>query len=256
MIRVQALFVFPVKSLAGIAVDEASVGDRGFEDDRRFMVVDGAGTFLTQRELPKMALVRVALDGPTLRLWAPGMAPLALPRRPEGGAERTVRVWRDQVAAREVPEAGPWLEQVLGVPCALVYMPEATRRPAETALVGFADGYPFLLASASSLEELGRRGAPVPILRFRPNIVVEGAPPFAEDAWRGLRIGDVSFRVVKPCARCSITNVDPETAEVGPEPLRTLARFRRQGDEVLFGQNLVHAGRGPIRVGDVVTLDG
>ena len=146
------------------------------------------------------------------------------------------------------------------MPCTLVYMPDATIRATDPARgpgrVGFADAYPFLLASSTSLRELARRGADVPMERFRPNIVVDGAPPFAEDGWTRLRIGPVAFRVTKACVRCSVTTVDPAVGAVaGPEPLRTLSTFRRDGDGVRFGVNLVHDGIGAIAVGDAVELD-
>lgn len=261
MPTVTALSVYPVKSARGVAVAEAEVGDRGFEGDRRFMIVDAAGRFLTQRTLPRMALLEVAFDdGARLRLSAAGAGGITVPRRPESGETRTVEVWRDRVEALGVgPEPAAWLSRFLGVPCALVYMPDASERAVDPAFappdarVGFADGFPFLLASTDSLGELARRGADVPMSRFRPNIVVSGAEPFAEDTWKTVRIGEVTFAVCKPCGRCAITTTDQLTAEVGREPLQTLATFRRTGREVRFGQNLVQQGRGKVRVGDGVT---
>jgi uncharacterized protein len=266
MVTVTALHVYPVKSARGLAVDDAEVGDRGFEGDRRFMVVDARGRFLTQRKLPRMALLEVALEdgGARLRLSAEGAGGFTVPSRPERGqlhtVTRTVEVWRDRVLALALgPEPAAWLSRFLGVPCALVYMPEATQRRVdpdyapEDARVGFADGFPFLLASTDSLAELARRGADVPMSRFRPNLVVSGAAPFAEDTWKTVRIGEVTFEVCKPCSRCAITTTDQLTGVVGQEPLATLRTFRRAGREVRFGQNLVHRGRGHVRVGDGVT---
>jgi uncharacterized protein YcbX len=260
MIAVRSLHVYPVKSAAGISLSRAEVGDRGFQHDRRFMIVDGAGQFLTQRMLPRMALISVALSSASLRVTGPGMRPLEIPLVPSGGSLRTVQVWRDRCEALSLgPGPARWLSELLGVTCELVYMPEATLRAVDPLFgpgrVGFADGYPFLLASTASLDDLSRRGASVPMERFRPNIVVDGAPAFAEDHWKRVRIGPVEFRVVKPCARCAITTVDPALGVFsGPEPLRTLAEFRRSEEGVLFGMNLVHEGAGVVSVGDEVTV--
>lgn len=259
-VSVQALHVYPVKSLRGIAVPAATVTDRGLEHDRRFMVVDEAGRFLTQRTLPRMSLVSAHLEPPALRLSAPARADLLLPLRPAGGDILGVEVWRDRCDALSLgPEAARWLGEFLGLRCRLVYMPDATFRGTSQVYapgrVGFADAYPFLVTSTSSLAELARRGGGVPMERFRPNIVVDGAPPFAEDRWKEFRIGPVSFRMTKPCVRCAITTVDPALGAVaGAEPLRTLATFRRCEEGVLFGMNAVHEGTGAIRVGDAVEV--
>jgi uncharacterized protein YcbX len=253
--RLSALWIFPVKSMRGISVEEAEVGDRGFDGDRRFMLVDANGKFLSQRTQPKMALIDVAPEGDTLRMSAPGLSPVEVPRRPRGGAARRVQVWGDTMDAIAV-DGGAAIGAWLGVDCELVYMPdESQRQVKEGGLASFADGYPFLVATTASLAELCRRGAgELEMIRFRPNLVVDGAEPFAEDEWQTLTIGGVSFRAVKPCARCTIPTVDPRTGEMGKEPLRTLAQFRRRDGEVWFGQNLVADGRGRLRVGDAVVV--
>jgi uncharacterized protein YcbX len=261
VLTIGSLHVYPVKSLRGVSLSRAVVGDRGLEHDRRFMVVDEASRFLTQRTLPRMSLVDVALGGEALRLAAPGMDGLAIPLRPTSGEPRVVEVWRSRCEALSLGDApARWLSRFLGVRCSLVYMPDATVRETDPAhgpgRVGFADAYPFLLASSASLRELAQRGADIPMERFRPNIVVDGAPPFAEDGWLRLRIGAIGFRVTKACVRCSVTTVDSAIGAVaGPEPLRTLATFRRGGDGVLFGVNLVHDAVGAIAVGDPVELE-
>ena len=261
-ITVTGLHLYPIKGTHGIAVPLARVGDRGFVDDRRFVITDLNGKFLTQRTLPRLALVTTELDGATLRLRAPGMPSLELARTPKTGAPRVVEVWDDRCDGLAVEgEAAAWLSQFLATPCELVYMPDDSRRPVDPdyapgAQVSFADGFPFLLASESSLAELARRGAEVPMSRFRPNLVIAGAAPFAEDTWRAVRIGEVRFAVVKPCARCPVTTVDQETAVMpSSEPLRTLATFRRREGGVMFGQNLVHEGPGVVRVGDAVIVE-
>jgi hypothetical protein len=261
-ITLSALYVYPVKSLRGIALDSAEVDARGIRHDRRFMVVDARGRFLTQRELPRMARVAVRLEAPHLLLDADGQATLRVPLEPRARDRWRVRVWSSRVEAVPVgPEADRWLSRALGTHCHLVHMPQGARRLADPRyargrqLVSFADAFPFLLASAASLEDLNRRlQTPVVMRRFRPNLVVRGAPPFAEDGWREIAIGSLSFRVVKPCSRCAVTTVDPDTGERGTEPLRTLAAYRKRAGKVYFAQNLVHAGPGELRVGDAVVV--
>ena len=265
MPTVTALHVYPVKSARGLSVGAALVGDRGFEHDRRFMVVDRAGLFVSQRTAPRLALVEVWLDGDTLRIAAPGAGVLPVPLRPVAGPPRTVDVWGDRAQAIALgDEAARYFSAFLGLDCELVYMPDASRRPIHAAYapasgadrVSFADGFPFLLTTTESLADLASRGAAVPMDRFRPNLVVTGAPPFAEDGWRRIRVGPVVFHVVKPCARCAIITIDQRSGiPVGPEPLATLATYRRGTEsDVLFGQNLVHEGRGAISVGDSVDV--
>jgi hypothetical protein len=251
-IRVESLHVYPVKSARGIALESAAIEERGFEHDRRWMVVDARGRFVSQREEPRLALLAVAVEASELVLSTPGMPVLRVPLAPRG-ARRPVRIWDDPCEAVSVgPEAAAWLGDLFGAPSDLVYMPDDVRRPRP---VGFADAYPFLLLSTASLDDLNRRlERPLPMNRFRPNIVVSGCAAFAEDAWRRIAIGGIPFAVAKPCARCAITTIDQETGERGVEPLRTLAAFRRVGTEVMFGQNLLHEGRGVVRVGDAVEV--
>jgi uncharacterized protein YcbX len=256
MLRLSALWVFPLKSARGLSLSQAETGDRGFDGDRRFMLVDGNGQFLSQRRLPKMALLHTSLDEKSLRITAPGLT-LVVPRRPSGGEPRQVTIFDDQVDAWSLGKDAA-LSSFLEMDCELVYMPDETQRPVENHgehRVGFADAYPYLVATTASLIELARRGAPGDVLRFRPNLVVDGAQPFAEDQWRTIRIGEVRFSLVKPCARCSIPNVDPETGEVGVEPTRTLVEFRKRDGKVYFGQNAIAEGRGLVHVGDEVVLE-
>jgi uncharacterized protein YcbX len=260
VVTVRSLHVYPVKSARGLTVEDARVGDRGFEGDRRFLIADPNARFLTQRELPRMALIVPTVEKQQLFLDAPGMERLAVPLHPERGEAKNATIWRDQCAAISVGEiAAEWLSRFLGRACELLYMPDATRRNTDEkfgprALVGFADGYPFLLVSEASLAEVARHGADVPMNRFRPNIVVGGCGPFAEDGWRTIRIGPITFHLVKPCARCPIPNVDQETAAVGKEVTLALASFRRRGNDVLFAMNLTHVGEGTIRAGDRVEI--
>lgn len=236
---------------------------RGLEHDRRWMVVDTQGRFLTQRELPRMALITTRLTVDDLVLGAPGMPDLAVPLRSEGGDAAPVSVWSDATTGTPAGlEADRWLGAFLGVSCRLVRMPGDAVRQVDRAYaregeqVGYADGFPFLLISQASLDDLNRRlSAPVGMERFRPNLVVSGCAPYAEDGWTRIRIGAVLFRVVTSCARCVIVTVDPSTGERGREPLRTLAGYRTVEKRVLLGQNLIHDSIGGVlRVGDAVEV--
>jgi uncharacterized protein YcbX len=267
---VAGLFVYPVKSCRGIAVSAWALEPRGLRHDRRLMIVDDEGCFLTQRVEPRLALVETAIhDGhaPALSLSAPGMRLLQIPlsdgeAEPRAGARRRVKVWRDEVGAVDCGEdAAAWISEWLGKRVSIVRMPDDVERAVSPKhgrpgdIVGFADGYPVLLASASSLDDLnGRLAEPVGMNRFRPNLVVSGAAPWAEDGWTLIRVGAVALRVVKPCDRCTVTTIDPQTAERGVEPLRTLATFRTKDNVVLFAQNCIPDSLGPIAVGDPVEI--
>jgi uncharacterized protein YcbX len=262
-VRVTALNVYPVKSCAGTPLEVAEIGRRGIRHDREFMVVALDDRFLTQRECPRLALVQPSLRDERLTLSAPGMPPLSV-HPTDDGPRRSVGIWRDTVAAVDQgDQAAEWLSTYLGAPTRLVRMPADSVRLVDphfartpTDQVGFADGYPLLLISEESLEDLNSRLAqPLPMNRFRPNVVVRGSgAPYAEDGWAELRIRDVRFDVVKACARCAITTTDQATAERGHEPLATLARYRQVPRGVLFGQNLIHAAEGVIAVGDALMV--
>ncbi|HET6360839.1 MAG TPA: MOSC N-terminal beta barrel domain-containing protein [Gemmatimonadota bacterium] len=260
-IRVADLFVYPIKSCGGIAVETAEVDAFGFRNDRRWMVVDESGRFLTQRTVPLLATIRAGISDGQLFLRAAGWDSLAVDAFPETAAERVI-VWRDTVDALPIGgEAAAWLTSVLGRPARLVWMPDSTVRPAKhdpagsSPRISFADAYSFLLVSRASLEALNTRLVdPLPMNRFRPNIVVEGAGPFAEDDWKVIRIGEIELDAAGPCARCATTTTDQETGARGLEPLQTLATFRREGNEVFFGQNANHRGTGTIRRGDPVEV--
>ena len=255
--------IYPVKSLGGYSADAANVEPRGLQYDRRWMLVNGDGRFLSQRELPRMALITPAVEADSLTLCAPGLVPLRIPLHSPGEANETVSVWRSVCQA--VPmgaEADEWFGEFLGVPCRLVFMPDETRRSvnpkysAGEGIVSFADGYPLLLLGEASLDDLNTRlEAPVPMNRFRPNLVVSGPPAFAEDGWAKVRIGSAMFHGVKPCDRCGLITVDQAIGEAaGPEPLKTLTSYRLKDQKVLFGQLLIPDSVGVVRVGDAVEL--
>lgn len=261
-LTLSGLYFYPVKSLRGISLERAPVGSRGIQLDRHWMVVDGDGRFVTQREHPRMALISTALTPGALRLSAPDMPDMEVTLEPDDGAESMVQIWGDQCLARSAGAAAAnWLSRFLGIDCRLFFMPDTTERAVDPDYaaahdrVGFADGFPFMLISQASLDDLNSRlDNPLPMQRFRPNLVVSGCEPYAEDSWRRIRVGGITFRVAKPCSRCAIPAIDPETAQKGVEPLRTLSRYRREGNQVYFGQNLLHDGTGELKLGAPVEV--
>ncbi len=261
--QVAALYYYPIKSCGAIEVQAAPLDKCGIRHDRQFLLIDPDGTYLSQREYPRMALVRPQVDERQLTLLGPGMSPLSIDIC-QTGKVRPVRIFRDTCEAIDQGDAvAKWFSGYLGSPCRLVTMaPQFARRvnpvfasnPEDQ--VNFADAYPFLLATEASLDDLNARLAePLPMNRFRPNIVVAGATAYAEDTWKTLSIGAVEFVVAKACVRCVVTTTNQATAERGAEPLRTLATYRNlTGDGVFFGQNLIHVSEGEIRVGDPVVV--
>ncbi len=265
-----SIHVHPLKAARGITLTEAAVEPWGLAGDRRWMLVDEKRKVITQRPYPRMALAAAEpLPGGGLALSAPGRAPLTV-AVPEPGATTTVEIWRDKVEAVLADEtAHAWFSDHLGIPVRLVHLDDpATRRPMnpeyarEGETVSFADGYPLLLTTLASLDALNSLVAqgdhpeegPLPMNRFRPSVVVAGTAPWAEDTWRRIAIGEVVFRVAKMCGRCVVTTTDQDTAERGREPLRTLARHRRFGSDLVFGQNLVPESVGTVRTGDPVRV--
>jgi uncharacterized protein YcbX len=264
--HISSIHHYPVKSMRGITLSEAAFDARGIVHDRAFLVVDADDVFITQRGHARMALFAVDVMGGTLTLRGPGRAPLAIPIVHDG-PRRPTQIWRDTVLAVDQGDAAAaWLSAGLEMPVRLVRMaddfartldPKFATRPTDQ--TGFADGYPALVISEGSLDALNERliargSEPLPMNRFRPNIVVSGAAPFAEDGWKRIRIGDMIFDLVKPCARCEVTTTDQDTAEKGLEPLATLATFRKVNGKVMFGMNAIHDGPGVIRVGDEVVV--
>jgi len=253
--------IFPLKSGRGLSVSASRVGVFGPEFDRRWMLVDLQGKFLTQRKYSRMSLIDVVLTEFGVEFHAPGRNALPV-ARPDGEASMLVTVWKDQCEAWDGGEAAAdWFSQYLDVPCRLVYMPDKTFRPINPKYldrrqpVSFADGFPFLLISEESLGELNSRlKDPVEMRRFRPNLVIRGGGPYDEDRWRRIRIGMIEFEVVKPCSRCVIPNINPVTGEREGEPYRTLSSYRSNEFGVCFGQNLVHRSGGLLRVGDTVEV--
>jgi len=285
--HLSGLFIYPVKSLRGCAVESATIDALGLVGDRRFLLVDESGLFLTQRTIPRMALVAAELADDDLVLRADGAGSIAVPLRPRAPSKhRTVSIWRSHGLLAEDcgREAAAWLTALLGVRCHLVRIGEKFRRPVlerppftsappgaamldgrvvSSDLLHFADGFPFLAVGEASLANLNDRlvsvgETPVPMNRFRPNLVIAGTPAFAEETWSRVSIGGLAFRSGGPCARCLVTTTDQFTGERAVEPLRTLAGYRRDAADptrINFGQNLVHETKsGMLRLGDPVRL--
>jgi len=261
-----SIHIYPMKAARAVDLAESLVEPWGLAGDRRWLLVDEDGRFVSQREEPSLARVVVTRGPETINVSATGVPGRQITIPADGAQLLKVTVWRSTVlAAAAEPEGDAWFSAYLGRPVRLVYLDDPTRRPVDPEygrdgdVVSFADGYPLLLTSTASLAELGRwlteDGAqPVPMTRFRPNAVVTGAPPWAEDRWRRIRIGAVEFRVVKPCGRCVVTTTDQITGEVGSQPLKMLGRRRRFGKQLVFGQNMIPDGPGLIRAGDPVEV--
>jgi uncharacterized protein YcbX len=258
---VSALAIYPVKSLAQIPLSAARVQRFGLRHDRRWMLVDADGRFITQRQMPRMCLIQPELLGADLMLRAPGLPALAVPS-PSAANQRRVTVWDDACNSLDCGDAvAAWLSRLLALDCRLVFFPEDEVRAVDPRYAqagdrtAFSDGFPLLLIAQASLDDLNSRLAtPIAMARFRPNLVVSGCAAFAEDGWRRIRIGAISFRVVKPCSRCSIPTIDPATGERGPEPTRTLSRYRLRDNKIFFGQNVIADGAGEIAVGMPVEI--
>jgi uncharacterized protein YcbX len=262
-----SVHIYPVKGCRAVDLDEAVIEPWGLAGDRRWMLVDADCRFISQREHPELARV-VVTCGPGADITVSSDGYPSLRAAPPGDLSELLKVtvWGSTVlAAAAGPAADAWFSAYLGEPARLVYLDDPTRRAvdpeygADGDTVSFADGYPLLLASAASLDQLGQwltaaGDEPVPMNRFRPNLVVSGFEPWAEDRWRRIRIGPVSFRVVKPCDRCVVTTTDQTTGERGRQPLRMLAGRRRFGQKLIFGQNLIPDSTGPIRVGDLAEV--
>lgn len=257
---VTGICVYPIKACGAVRLDAARVLPQGLDGDRRYMLVGADGRFVSQRTHPILAQVRCTLGEEEIGAAVPGLSPLTLPRRFEGTQHLSANIWRDQVLGTIHADGSAWFSAFLSEEVTLVYQPESElrrvnpkhARPEDR--VSFADGYPLLLTSESSLEELNRHcEQPVPMDRFRPNVVISGWPAYAEDTLKMLMIGDVSFVMPKLCDRCVVTTTDQLTGKSGREPLRALAKTRKWDGAVWFGANLIPHGAGMLAVGQTVT---
>jgi len=264
--RITALNIFPIKGCRGVTLQSAAVDDLGLAGDRRLMVVDDSGRFISQREIAALATIQPVLDAESVTVSTPGYDAMRIAIDPDG-RRRPVSVWGNDgiVAADQGDAAAAWFTAVLKAPCRLVSMaPETHNRidpefsPRAEAETAFTDGYPIMVALQESLDDLNARlEQPVPMERFRPSVVVSGGTAWSEDDWRVISLGDMLCDAVKPCARCVVTTTDQRTGQRNErqEPLRTLATFRTiPGVGAIFGQNIVPRATGVLRVGDVVEL--
>ncbi len=254
--------IYPIKSTKGISLQTAEVERRGIRFDRRWMVVDHNGMFLSQRDTPRLALISTKIDSDVLHVSAENMPVLELRMKPNSSEILQVQVHDDITKGMSAgEEARQWFSDFLGVSCRVVFMAEEIIRPVDADyardgdIVSFADAFPLLLISQPSLDDLNSRlEMPVPMNRFRPNLVINGCEAYEEDRWKRIRIGGTIFQLVKPCARCVTTTVDQATGVQGKEPLATLSQYRNAGGKVLFGQNVIPEKEGVVHCGDTIKV--
>lgn len=259
--------IYPIKSLGGISLQEAEVEDRGLQYDRRWVLADSANVFMTQRENEQMALIDVAIeeDGLKISHRKKSIIPLKVPFKPRTEDNRMITIWDDVVRGIRVSdEADAWFTEVLGKETHLFYQPDDSIRPTDPKYsitqqehTSFADAYPVLIIGQASLDNLnGKLDEKMEMKRFRPNLVFTGGEAHDEDNFRHFKVGTTKLVGVKLCARCVLTTINPETAEKGKEPLKTLAQYRKNGNKILFGQNLLVVEKGRVAVGDEIVLEG
>jgi uncharacterized protein YcbX len=263
MLLISELYIYPIKSLGGIALIEAKVTERGLEHDRRWMLIDENNRFLSQRENQQMALLKVSItDNNLLVTNTTNNTSISIPFAPLNKVTCIVSIWDDTCIAQYVnDEADEWFTQALGLNCRLVYMPDVTRRQVDeqysptNKITSFSDAFPFLLLGQASVNDLNDRLIDdLPINRFRPNIVFTGGKAFEEDLMQHITIAGISFYGAKLCARCLMITIDQQTGSKAKEPLKTLATYRLKNNKIMFGQNLVHIGDGVIKIGDSLNV--
>lgn len=265
MFTVSGLYIYPVKSLGGFSVSEAAITATGFQHDRRWMLVDKAGIFMTQRQYPEMALLQTAITTDGLYIYHKHYPEknCMIPFLSAPAHSRQVKVWDDLCDAWCYDDAMTnfWFSEMLGTVCELVYMPDSVNRMVDKVyaknneITSFSDGYPMLIIGQSSLDELNSKLAEsVTIDRFRPNMVFSSGPPHIEDEWNHFTINAIDFFGVKTCGRCVVTTIDQQTSIAGKEPLRTLATYRTFDNKIKFGMNLLHKGAGAIKLGDAIEV--
>ena len=264
MLTVSELYVYPIKSLGGIALNSATLTDRGFEHDRRWMLVDDNNQFITQREVNAMALLKPQITEQGLLIQNSRVAgeQVLVPFEPTIADTTMVDVWSSRCRAQRVSdEADAWFSKQLGISCKLMYMPNSTNRFVDgryahnKEITSFTDGFPLLLIGQASLDDLNSRLTdPLPMNRFRPNVVFTGGTAFQEDTMKQFEINGITFFCVKPCARCVMTTIDQQSGTKAKEPLKTLSTYRMKNNKILFGQNLLYNGPGEITVGNTITI--
>jgi uncharacterized protein YcbX len=263
MPQISQLFIYPVKSLGGIALSKALVTSRGLQYDRRWMLVDENNHFLSQRKLPQMAHFKLALLADGLEVTHKlTLSKKIIPFVPQNNEKIKVKIWDDECIGTYVSiEHDEWFSEKLSFKCRLVYMDDDSIRPVDPEYAGpenitsFADAYPMLLISEASLSDLNSKlSIAVGMERFRPNIVIKDTDPYIEDKMLDFEVAGINFYGVKPCARCVMIGVDQQTAIVNAEPLKTLSGYRKANNKIYFGQNLIHHGDGIVTVGDELNI--
>ena len=264
MYSISQLFIYPIKSLGGIELSAAQLTDRGFQYDRRWMLVDANNGFLTQREYPVMSLLQTAIENNELIIYHKNDSAdkVSVPLHPLPKQTNKVKVWDDECDAQYVSEsADEWFSKKLLIPCRLVYMPDTEKRKVDehyaqhNEITGFSDGYPLLMIGQASLDDLNSRLAePLPMNRFRPNIVFTGGGPYDEDIMEHIVVNEIDLYGVKLCSRCTVTTIDQVNALKTKEPLKTFAQYRSMDSKVYFGQNILFKQKGTIQVGDAIRV--
>lgn len=256
------IIIYPIKSLAGIYVNQWPLAKTGLLYDRCWMLVDAQGEFLSQRRLAKMALIQTAIKDNLLWLTAEGHTAISMPLIPATGELIAIKVWEYSGYGQTVSaELDQWFSQVLDHPCRLVYHPENQIRPVDpdyafsSDQTAYSDGFPLLIASEASLADFNHKsGLNIDMRRFRTNLVVSECSAYAEDSWRKIRINNINFRLPKPCSRCAIPGIDPDKGETQKAVLSALAEWRKYNNKVYFGQNLIHDSLGILSLGDQVEI--
>ena len=257
------IFIYPVKSLGGFRVETWEVVSTGLKYDRQWMLIDENGQFLSQRKLAEMALIHTQISHEHLIISAPLQEDLILSLTPELGEVLQSTIWGDSCSAHHISKtADTWFSRFLKTPCHLVYLPTQTKRGVDLMYahdndqVSFSDGFPFLIASKNSLNHLNQSlQTPIEMVRFRPNLVIDGCGAYDEDTWREISIGNKDFRLPKPCSRCVIPGINPQTAQHEKEPLTALSQLRKWQNKTYFGQNALHNQSGELNVGDKITVN-
>jgi uncharacterized protein len=264
MATISRLYIYPVKSLGGVSLQQSKVTRYGLEHDRRWMLIDAQNRFMTQLQYPAMSQFAVQIsDGGLHVTHLANQQVFTIPYQPQTNSTVQVQVWDDDCTGTFVSaQADAWFSKQLDMPCRLVYMTDDSIRTVNQKyadpqhITSFTDGYPTLMISEASVRDLNTRlQYPVEVIRFRPNVVIDDVEPYFEDRLREFRIGDIQFRGVKPCPRCIMINLNPQTAQTHPEPLKVLAGYRKQDNRIMMGQNLVHNGLGIIKVGNTLVVD-
>jgi uncharacterized protein YcbX len=260
---ISELLIYPVKSLGGISLESCQVTERGFEHDRRWMLVDVNNRFITQREFPELVFFRTAIiENNIVVTDKRDHCSIKVPIIPNLGELISVDIWNDRCEALCMDQfISDWFAERLSQPIKMVYMPEQSQRSVDPdyalngELTSFSDGYPVLIIGEASLQHLNSRlDEPIGMDRFRPNIVFKGSYPFEEDSFKDIAVGDAMFRAVKPCARCILTTTNQESGVRSPEPLKTMSVYRKFNNKIYFGQNLLVLKTGQINLGDSLNI--